>query len=242
MRLSVCSKTDKGLQRHRNEDVGIASADGHYCLVADGMGGQAGGELASSMFAAAVGEIFRDPAEISESAGVLRVQSAFDLAHARILAHAQAYPSFTGMGCTGELLCFCGSRFVLGHVGDSRTYLLRHGSFRQLTKDHSMVENQIDQGLLSRQEARHSRFRNILLQAVGSAEELAIDLLQGDLRQGDIFLLCSDGLHGMMEDEAIRSVLAFDAPLDFKTGMLVNMANDAGGRDNITVVLAQVQG
>lgn len=241
MRLSVCSKTDKGLQRHRNEDVGIASAAGHYCLVADGMGGQAGGDLASSMFAVAVGEIFHDHREISESAGVLRVQSAFELAHTRILAHTHAHPSFAGMGCTGELLCFCGSRFVLGHVGDSRTYLLRDGSFRQLTKDHSMVENQIDQGLLSRQEARHSRFRNILLRAVGSAEELAIDLLQGDLCQGDIFLLCSDGLHGMVEDEAIRSVLAFDAPLDFKTEMLVNMANDAGGRDNITVVLAQMQ-
>lgn len=242
MQLSVCSKTDKGLQRQRNEDVGIASAAGRYCLVADGMGGQAGGALASGMFAAAVGEVFNDQAELSEGTGVLRVRAAFDLAHGRILAHAHARPSFAGMGSTGELLCFCGSRFVLGHIGDSRTYLLRDGSFRQLTKDHSLVENQVDQGLLSRREARHSRFRNILLRAVGSAEKhLAIDLLCDDLRRGDIFLLCSDGLHGMVEDESIRSVLAFDAPLDLKAEMLVNMANDAGGRDNITVVLAQVQ-
>lgn len=242
MRLSVCSKTDKGLQRHRNEDVGIADAAGHYCLVADGMGGYAGGELASSMFAAAAGEIFQNHREINENDGVLRVQAAFELAHARIFAHAHAHPAFTGMGCTGELLCFCGSRFVLGHIGDSRTYLLRNGSLKQLTKDHSLVQNQIDQGLLSRQEARHSRFRNILLRAVGNAEKSEVELLQGDLRQGDIFLLCSDGLHGMVEDDAIQSVLAFDAPLDLKAGMLVDMANDAGGKDNITVVLAQVLG
>lgn len=242
MRLSLCSRTDIGLQRHRNEDIGIASATDNYCLVADGMGGQAGGELASSMFASAVDNMLHDQEEISEEKSALQVQAAFELANVRILAHAHADPSFAGMGCTGEVLVFCGSRFVLGHVGDSRTYMLRNGSLRQLTKDHSLVESQVEQGLLSRQEARTSRFRNILLRAVGSAEKLEVDLLQGDLQQGDIFLLCSDGLHGMVEDEVIKSVLAFDAPLDLKAEMLVNMANDAGGRDNITVVLAQVQG
>lgn len=240
MQLLVSGKTDKGRQRHRNEDVGIASATARYCLVADGMGGHAGGELASSMFAASVGEIFTDKGQISEITGTLRVRSAFDLAHARILAHARTHPAFAGMGCTGELLCFCGGRFVLGHVGDSRTYLLRHDGLRQLTKDHSLVESQIDQGLLSRQEARHSRLRNILLRAVGSAEKSPIDLLQGDLLPGDLFLLCSDGLHGMVEDAAILAVLAFDAPLDLKAEMLVDIANDAGGKDNITAVLAQV--
>lgn len=240
MQLLVSGKTDKGRQRQRNEDVGIASGTGHYCLVADGMGGHAGGELASCMFAAAVGEIFNGHAEISEKTGTQRVRAAFELAHTRILAHARAYPSFAGMGCTGELLCFCSGRFVLGHVGDSRTYLLRNEAFRQLTTDHSLVESQISQGLLSRQEARHSRFRNILLRAVGNGEKSEVDLLRGNLQPGDLFLLCSDGLHGMVEDDAIRAVLAYDAPLDLKAEMLVNIANDAGGSDNITAVLAQV--
>ncbi|HBG18741.1 MAG TPA: serine/threonine-protein phosphatase [Desulfobulbaceae bacterium] len=240
--ILACSKTDPGLQRLRNEDVCQADTVCGFFLVADGMGGRAAGNVASQLFREAVMEVFSADEELGLTEGEAKVREAFSLANRKILAHVDDNPHHSGMGCTAELLIFCQNRYLIGHVGDSRTYLLRHGSFRQLTKDHSMVENQIDQGLLSRQEARHSRFRNILLQAVGSAEELAIDLLQGDLRKGDIFLLCSDGLHGMMDDEAIRSVLAFDAPLDFKTGMLVNMANDAGGRDNITVVLAEVQG
>jgi protein phosphatase len=241
MRLSVCSKTDKGLQRHRNEDVGIARPAEQYCLVADGMGGQAGGEIASNMFAAAAGDVFQERAELGESAGVLQVRTAFDLANTRILSYARDYPAFAGMGCTGDILRFCGSRFVLGHIGDSRTYLLRDGILRQLTKDHTLVESQIEQGLLSRQEARNSQFRSILLRAVGSAAKLEVDLLQDDLLAGDIFLLCSDGLHGMVEDEPILAVLAYDAPLDLKAGLLVTLANDAGGKDDITVVLAQVE-
>ena len=145
-----------------------------------------------------------------------------------------------GMGCTAETLTFCRDRFVLGHVGDSRTYLFRDGILTQLTKDHSLVQSHIDQGLLSRQEARKSRFLNILLRVVGNSEKMAVDLSCGDLRPGDTFLLCSDGLHGMVEDNALQPVLAYDAPLDLKAEMLVNMANDAGGRDNVTVVLAFV--
>ncbi len=239
-RLIVCSKTDRGLRRRNNEDTCAVNAACHFCMVADGMGGQAGGELASALFLEAVSAIFHDQTELTEEQGSSRVKSAFDLANARILAYAEANPSFAGMGCTAEILTFCRDRFVLGHVGDSRTYLFRDGALTQLTKDHSLVQSQIDQGLLSQQEARNSRLLNILLRAVGNSEKMAVDLSCGDLRPGDIFLLCSDGLHGMVEDNAMQPVLAYDAPLDLKAEMLVNMANDAGGKDNVTVVLAFV--
>jgi protein phosphatase len=241
MRLIACSKTDRGLQRSNNEDACAVGLAHHFCMVADGMGGQAGGELASALFLEAVVAIFQDQSEFTEEQGFSLVKAAFNLANTRILAYAKAHPSFAGMGCTAELLTFCGDRFVLGHVGDSRIYLFRDGTFTQLTKDHSLVESQIDQGLVSRQEARRSRLQNILLRAVGNSAKMVVDLRSGDLRPGDIFLLCTDGLHGMVEDQGMQAVLAFDAPLELKTEMLVNMANDAGGRDNVTVVLALVQ-
>lgn len=241
MRLIACSKTDKGLQRHNNEDACAVNTARHFCMVADGMGGQAGGELASALFLDAATVTFHDKSELTEDEGASRIQAAFDLANTKILAYAEAHPSFTGMGCTAEILTFCRDRYVLGHVGDSRTYLYRDGNLQQLTKDHSLVESQIDQGILSREEAQHSRFKNILLRAVGNREKMAVDLRSGDLHPGDIFLLCTDGLHGMVENDAIQPILAFDAPLDLKTKMLINMANDAGGKDNVTVVLALVQ-
>jgi len=240
-RLIICSKTDTGLRRRNNEDACAVNAACHFCMVADGMGGQAGGELASALFLDAVTLIFQDQSELTEEQGSSRVKAAFDLANTRILAYAEANPSFAGMGCTAEILTFCRDRFVLGHVGDSRTYLFRDGNLRLLTKDHSLVESQVEQGLLSRQEARNSRFQNILLRAVGTSEKMDVDLSCGDLHPGDIFLLCSDGLHGMVADHEMQPVLAFDAPLDLKAEMLVNMANDAGGKDNVTVVLAHVQ-
>ena len=240
-RLIVCSKTDKGLQRRCNEDTCAVNTARHFCMVADGMGGQAGGELASALFLEAVALIFPEQSELTEVQGSSLVKAAFDLANTRILAYANANPSFAGMGCTAEILAFCRDRFALGHVGDSRTYLFREGGLKQLTKDHSLVESQVEQGLLSRQEARSSRYHNIILRAVGISEKMAVDLSCGELRPGDIFLLCSDGLHGMVEDHEILPVLAFDAPLDLKAEMLVNMANDAGGKDNVTVVLVLVE-
>lgn len=240
-RLIACSKTDRGLHRRNNEDACAVNLARHFCMVADGMGGQAGGELASALFLDAVVAIFQDQSELSEEQGLSQVKATFDLANSRILAYAKANPPFAGMGCTAEVLTFCRDSFVLGHVGDSRTYLFRNGNLTQLTKDHSLVESQIDEGLLSRQEARNSRLQNILLRAVGNSATMVVDLRSGDLRSDDIFLLCSDGLYGMVEEGEMQAVLAFNAPIESKAEILVNMANDAGGKDNITVVLAQVQ-
>jgi PPM family protein phosphatase len=240
-RLIACSKTDRGLHRRNNEDACAVNLARHFCMVADGMGGHAGGELASALFLDSVLAIFNEQSVLGKEQGLSRVKAAFDLANSRILAYAEANPPFAGMGCTAEILTFCRDSFVLGHVGDSRTYLFRNGNLSQLTKDHSLVESQIDEGLLSRQEARSSRLKNILLRAVGNSEKMVVDLMSGDLRPDDIFLLCSDGLYGMVEDQEIQSVLAFDAPLELKAEMLVNMANDAGGKDNVTVVLALMQ-
>jgi protein phosphatase len=144
------------------------------------------------------------------------------------------------MGCTAELLAFTDTGYVIGHMGDSRTYRLRQGSLKQLTKDHSLVQDQIDQGLITEEQARSHRMRNIILRAVGVRPSPALDTLRGPIFSGDLFLLCSDGLTDLIEDRDILRVLLPDGHIASKADQLVDMANAAGGKDNITVVLAQV--
>ena len=146
------------------------------------------------------------------------------------------------MGCTAELLVFLDHGYVLGHVGDSRTYLFRSGQLKRLTNDHSVVQSQLDQGLINAAEARKHPMRNVILRAVGTNEVLAFDLIRGRIQLGDLFLLCSDGLTDMVEDGVLREVLAADLPLLQKVDQLVDLANSAGGHDNITVILGEVAG
>ncbi|MGD9247342.1 MAG: SpoIIE family protein phosphatase, partial [Desulfobacteraceae bacterium] len=130
--------------------------------------------------------------------------------------------------------------FVIGHMGDSRTYRYRNGILKQLTKDHSLVQDQIDQGLITKEQARTHSMRNVILRAVGVRPSPALDTLRGPVYQGDLFLLCSDGLTDLVEDSEIKMVLSLDADLSLKTEHLIDLAKRAGGKDNITVVLAQV--
>jgi len=240
LRIHACSKTDRGLQRPQNEDVCAADAARHAYLVADGMGGDAGGEVASSLFLLAVDETFPPGNTLTESTGRTLVKAAFSLANEKILAHAAITPEHKGLGCTAELLLLCRDGIILGHVGDSRTYCFHGGRLEQLTIDHSMVQEQVALGLLTQREARYSKFRNVLTRAVGITDQLVIDISSHKVQAGDIYLLCTDGLHGMVDDEELLSILAFDAPLSLKAEMLINMANDAGGKDNISVTLLEI--
>jgi protein phosphatase len=146
------------------------------------------------------------------------------------------------MGCTAELLAFSRERFIIGHVGDSRTYRLRNHILKQLTKDHSLVQGQLDQGLITPQEARRHTMRNVILRAVGVNDSVAPDILKGKKNPGDLFLLCSDGLSDMVEESDVLARLSAEGNLSTKTEALIQLAKRAGGKDNVTVVLAAIAG
>jgi protein phosphatase len=229
-----------GRVRSNNEDIFLLNAQACYCLVADGMGGAAAGEMASQIFAQTAADIFEGRPPANEQELVERVQNSFLKANDRILEHVGAHPDHKGMGCTAELLAFTATGFVIGHMGDSRTYRLRQGALKQLTKDHSLVQDQIDQGMITAEQARSHRMRNVILRAVGVRPSPALDTLRGPIFAGDLFLLCSDGLTDLVEDERIVQVLLAEGDLAAKADQLVSLANQAGGKDNVTVVLAGV--
>jgi len=239
-KIEFIGKTDMGRIRSNNEDIYLLDAQAAYCLVADGMGGAAAGEMASQIFAQTAADIFADCPPANEQELVERVQNSFLQANDRILEHVGAHPDHKGMGCTAELLAFTDTGFVIGHMGDSRTYRLRQGALKQLTKDHSLVQDQIDQGMITAEQARSHRMRNVILRAVGVRPSPALDTLRGPIFAGDLFLLCSDGLTDLVEDDRIVQVLLAEGDLAAKADQLVALANQAGGKDNITVVLAGV--
>ena len=233
-------KTDIGLRRQNNEDVFLVSPELDFCLAADGMGGAAAGEVASKLFAEATLDIFSGIPNRSEKDTLYRVQKAYSAANEKILEHISAQPDHKGMGCTAELLAFYEESFILGHIGDSRTYRLRNGELEQLTEDHTLVQQQLREGLISEDEIRNHPMRHVIFRAVGIKEEITIDLLKGKTHPADLFLLCSDGLTDMIVDEQIRDILCADTDIDRKTESLIESAKVAGGLDNITVVLVAI--
>lgn len=234
-------KSDIGLFRENNEDTFLLEPGAGFCLVADGMGGGDAGDVASRIFAESALEVFLDNENPSKEKTLENVQKTFQLANTTILNHEVQNPLHRTMGCTAELIAFFDEGFVLGHIGDSRTYRVREGSLKQLTKDHSLVQDQIDHGLLTPEQARNHSMKNVIFRAVGVEENLALDLINGKIYPGDLFLLCSDGLTDMVEDDIILQVLISDGNLSQKAEKLIKLANSAGGVDNITVVLSEIQ-
>ncbi len=232
--------TDVGNVRTNNEDVFYISEACHYCLVADGMGGAAAGEVASQIFSDTAKAVFAGHDGVSEENTIARVQTTFKLANDKILKHVGRNPNDHGMGCTADLLAFSQDSFIIGHVGDSRTYRLKNSALKQLTKDHSLVQEQLDQGLISPDEARRHAMRNVILRAVGVNHSVSLDILKGKKNSGDLFLLCSDGLTDMVGEAAVFSALCADGTLREKSAALIQLAKQAGGKDNVTVVLSAV--
>jgi PPM family protein phosphatase len=231
--------SDVGLRRFNNEDAFLVRSEIGLVAVADGMGGAAAGEVASAIFVEVVGELFGKTVPASADEAAALVQDAFRLANERMIDHVAKHPDHHGMGCTAELLAFSGDRYVLGHVGDSRTYLFRDGELRQITKDHSLVQQQVDKGLISAAEARHHAMKNVILRALGADLELSLDLIRGRVNPNDLFLLCSDGLSDMLDDTAIRDALASGRAIPEMVADLIEDAIAAGGKDNVTAVLCQ---
>jgi len=210
-------------------------------VVADGMGGQAAGDEASRLFVSQVTEAVSNSTEELVNTPKPFITMCFQKAHAKILQEADDHPQKKGMGCTADLLLISGSRFILGHVGDSRTYQLRNAKLKQLTTDHSLVQQKIELGLITNEQARTHPMRNIILRAVGMDEELTVDIVEGELLSGDLFLMCTDGLYSMLDDVKLHNILAAKMNPEVKTSLLINLANGAGGTDNITVLLVSVE-
>ena len=241
VRIVCAGKSDVGRKRHNNEDALVVRADLGFVSLADGMGGAASGELASGIFVRSVSEVFEEGGRQNEESTVRLVQRAFLRANETIWKEALDNPDLRGMGCTAELLTFEDRSYLLGHVGDSRTYLYRNGKLRRVTKDHSVIQDQLDKGFITPEEARTHSLRNVITRAVGVQETVAVDLIRGRGLAGDLFLLCSDGLSDMITEEKIAEILSLPAGLEERAGRLVEAANSAGGSDNITVALCMIE-
>jgi serine/threonine protein phosphatase PrpC len=222
--------TDTGRKRRRNEDAYVLAPP--LFAVADGMGGAQAGEVASRLAAAAVGD-----ADTSALSGTKRLVELIQEANRRVYERSSADPSVSGMGTTMTVALAEGDRVSIGHVGDSRAYLVREGRMEQLTDDHSLVNELLKSGRLSPEEAETHPQRSVITRALGTDPEVDVDAFSIDAQAEDVFLICSDGLTAMVDDEDILELLEkHRGDLERAAKALVSAANRGGGEDNITVV------
>ncbi|HKT61187.1 MAG TPA: Stp1/IreP family PP2C-type Ser/Thr phosphatase [Gemmatimonadales bacterium] len=265
VQVSVFGKTDLGRTREHNEDTflvadlstGNASLHpevrqhavgprGSLFMVADGMGGAAAGELASAMAAdliyhhLATAWVSDDDASADRFA--FRMKEAVELANQKIYGYAREHPEVRGMGTTVTAAGVNGHDLYLAQIGDSRAYLVRNGEAIQLTKDQSLMQRLVDAGELTEEEAEQSERRNIILQALGPDPRVKVDLSRQTLRRGDTLIICSDGLSGLVKREEFPAMVAAHPELSDLCGALIELANERGGPDNITVVTARFDG
>jgi PPM family protein phosphatase len=242
MKIITFGKTDPGLKRTNNEDSYLIREDLKLCIVADGMGGAAAGEVASGIFVDTAIGVYENWAHGDKDDPVLPVQQTYIAANGKILEHITLFPDHKGMGTTAELFSLSGDLIIIGHVGDSRTYRLRNGLLKQMTKDHSLIQEQIDQGIISPDDAKNHKMRHVILRAVGVEDTVSLDIIKSKAIPGDLYLLCSDGLTDMADDAAIEKCMnSYSALNEIVTG-LINLAKMGGGKDNITVVLVKISG
>jgi PPM family protein phosphatase len=234
--VRTASLTDPGRRRRQNEDAFVCEPP--LFAIADGMGGAQAGELASRLAAAAVGR-----ADTDGRTGRELVVGLIEDANRSVYERASGDESVSGMGTTMTVALVEDSHVWIGHVGDSRAYLLRDGELQQLTDDHSLVAELVRSGRLTPEEAGQHPNRSMITRALGTEPEVTVDAIAVQTKPGDVFVLCSDGLSSMVDDDAIRAVLEEHGDdLDQAARVLVDAANEAGGEDNITVVLFEATG
>ncbi|HEX7937566.1 MAG TPA: Stp1/IreP family PP2C-type Ser/Thr phosphatase [Gemmatimonadaceae bacterium] len=241
MKLSYAARTDVGMIRTGNEDnfVVDANSDRGVFMVADGMGGHAAGEVASEMAVQIVVRELKDVKGIGGTATKLMgnaLRNANRAIHDRTITEVDKQ----GMGTTASVLMLADSRYLIGQVGDSRIYLLRDGNLQQVTKDHSYVQEQVDLGNLTPEQARYHPYSNVITRCVGASPDVDPDLYTGEARMGDVFLVASDGLTGMVDDRRLAQLLMSRAEPERKVQSLIAEANGRGGLDNITAIVIQV--
>ena len=250
--LEVVTRTDPGMLRSHNEDAVFGDADLGLVILADGMGGYNAGEVASGMATTLLATNFSQLIPLSQpsqfemggefEAHRIIVDQITD-ANSAIFNAAQSQPQYAGMGTTLALCWFYNNRLTVAHIGDSRLYRLRGDSFEQLTKDHSLLQEQLDSGMISAEDARYSLNKNLVTRALGVESEVEPELSDFEVLPGDLFLLCSDGLNDMVDDEEMGLTLqTLGSNLSLAADQLIQMANDNGGRDNVSVILVKVKG
>jgi len=240
-------QTDTGRVRTNNEDSIALDETCGVAVLADGMGGYAAGEVASGMacdfIKAELGRWLHEAAVNASDGDVKRAMDiCVDNANRAIFSAANSNPTYAGMGTTLVLGVFRSGRLLLGHIGDSRGYRWRDGSLQQITKDHSLLQEQIDAGILTAEQAQFAANKNLVTRALGVEDLVLMETHLHDVQSGDIYLMCSDGLSDMLRDPQIAEVMAAHTSLPEMGEALVAAANDAGGRDNIAVVLVRAQG
>lgn len=247
MSLEFFSATDVGRARDNNEDSVALDQSVGLAVLADGMGGYNAGEVASQMLTSFIcAELGRWLKESGGSARATDVRRAMDIcvdnANRAIFNAANTNPRYAGMGTTLVLGVFLEEGLLLGHVGDSRAYRLRNGQLTQISRDHSLLQEQIDAGLLTPEEAVYSSNKNLVTRAVGVEDAVMLELHLHEVQPGDIYLLCSDGLSDMLDDATLCQLLLNHRSLPLAARALIDAANDMGGRDNIAVVLIRDEG
>ena len=251
-KIGFAELTDTGRVREHNEDAIGSNADIGLMVLADGMGGYNAGEVASGIAVqivselAAVGAGREERDDIDPHSGMMRqsivLRDAVYRANKIIYQTAQSQTNCEGMGTTIVACMFYDNKISIAHVGDSRAYRLRGGELEQVTLDHSLLQELVDRGFYSAEEAQRSTNRNYVTRALGVEPTVEVEVHEHEVLPGDIYLLCSDGLPDMVEDDDIHlTISTFNDSLDVVGQQLVDMANDHGGRDNVSVMLAQVK-
>jgi len=246
MIYEICTDTDPGLARDNNEDAVAFDAQTGLCILADGMGGYNAGEIASGMACAFIkSEMSRWLSQAGKNANAEEVKRAMEIcvqnANHSIFNAANSNPQYTGMGTTLVVGVFQEDRLMLGYIGDSRCYRLRGEDFQQITKDHSLLQEQIDAGLIIPEHALTFANKNLVTRALGVEDSVLLDVTEHRVEVGDVYLMCSDGLSDMVRDQPIADIMLTNASLEQKATHLIAAANTSGGRDNISVVLTHAK-
>lgn len=253
MKLICAGMTDVGRAREHNEDDFYLS-DGQeaLCVVADGMGGHRSGEVASAMAIKAIVEYYRETmtdadfeseAEDGQTEAEIiqhRLQQAVQAANKAVFKAASQSELYRGMGTTIVSGYFTEDGVYLAHIGDSRAYLFRDGELAQCTEDHSLANEYVRMGILSDEEVEYFPYKNVITRACGLTDYVEVDVDSSDLEVGDVYLFCSDGLTDMVDDSVLAELLEAEDDLEALCETLVARANENGGADNITVVLAKI--
>ncbi len=252
VRIRYAAKTDVGMKRSHNEDYFSLIEDEKVFIVADGMGGHASGEVASKMASDVMNEFYQHSKDMDAtwpfrydptlSYPENRMVAAIRLANQRIFESAMKNPNLRGMGTTLVGCMFVGDCAYVAHVGDSRCYRVNGGKIEQLTRDHSLLEDYKEaRPDMSEEEARNFPHKNVITRALGMRDTVVVDIKKHDVNDGDTFVLCSDGLCGMLEDPEIEKIVTEAPSLEASVADLIDQANRAGGNDNITAMLVQCQ-
>ena len=252
MALTAFGLTDVGRKRKHNEDAYLLDAERGLFVVADGMGGHAAGEVASRLTVESIQEFIAGTEDDHENTWPFgynnrysvdgnRLSTAVERANEKVMRAVVNRPELKGMGTTVVAALFDEKRATLVHVGDSRAYLLRDAELCRLTDDHSWVQEQVNAGILSEEEARSHPLKTVVTRALGGGAHVAVDLIEIPVCDTDRFLLCSDGLTGMVSDEEITAALASGRTLEQIVRGLVDLANERGGVDNITAIMVEVK-